>query len=260
MPSCSKAKNPKGYEIVFTEDDHKYVSIIDGKEINYISGTGFCSKFFPEFDPTGKITARCAEKEGLTVEAMKAKWAAKGKESCRLGTRMHERLEDLFLGQTVRNIPENQEEECRFRNAINIGNKIKERLDILGVEKIVFSPKLKLSGTIDFLGRSKKNGNYVIVDHKSNKEIEKENKYNKFCLDPISHLPDLSFWHYGLQLGLYEYLLKYEEYVPKDAKFQLFLNHVTPEKAELIELPNLQSEIKDMIIYYLLNQDKFFKN
>lgn len=260
MPSCSSAKNPKGYEITFTEETHIYESIINGKTINYVSGTGFCSKFFPEFDPTGKITARCAEKEGLTVEAMKAKWAAKGKESCRLGTRMHERLEDLFLGQKVRNVPENDEEKRRFDNAIKIGNKIKDRLDIIGVEKIVFSPELKLSGTIDFLGRSKKDGSYIIVDHKSNKEIEKDNKYKKFCLDPISHLPDVAFYHYGLQLGLYQYLLKYEQYVPKDAKFKLFLNHVTSEKAELIELPDLQSEIKDMIIYYLLNQDKFFKN
>lgn len=257
MPSCSKAKNPKGYSITFTEDDHKYISIIDGKEINYISGTGFCSKFFPEFDPTGKITERCAAKEGLTVESLKAKWAAKGKESCYRGTRMHECCEDIFLNRPLRNTPDFDEERRRFDNAVNMSKKIKDRLDIIGVEKIVFSPELQIAGTIDFIGRSRKNGNYVIIDHKSNQEIERVNKYNKFCLEPVSHLPDLSFDHYSLQLNLYQYLLKYEQYVPKDAKFQLFLNHVTPEKAELIELPDRQSEIKDMMIYYLLHKDKF---
>jgi len=39
MPSCSKAKNPRGVEIIFTEEDHKYKSIIDGQEVFYTSGT-----------------------------------------------------------------------------------------------------------------------------------------------------------------------------------------------------------------------------
>ena len=60
MPSCSKAINPKGVQIVFTESNHKYESIVDNKRIDYVSGTGFVSMFFPEFDPTGKITERCA--------------------------------------------------------------------------------------------------------------------------------------------------------------------------------------------------------
>ena len=77
-----------------------------------------------------------------------------------------------------------------------IAKKIKERVDIIGVEKIVFDEQLQLAGTIDFLGRSKKDGSYIIIDHKSNKEIELENKWNKFALDPISCIPDTNFGHY----------------------------------------------------------------
>lgn len=39
----------------------------------------------------------------------------------------------------MRNIPEDDTEKKRFDNAVNIGTKIMDRLDIVGVEKIVFS-------------------------------------------------------------------------------------------------------------------------
>lgn len=253
MPACSTAEHPSGITITFEEDTHKYSSIIDDNEITYISGTQFLSRFFPQFDPDGTITARCAKREGISVEEIKAKWAAKGRESCRLGTRMHEVCEDIELGRELRNTAENDIEQCRFNNAIKMANAFRQRLDILGVEKIVFDPDLRIAGTIDLFARSRKNGNYVIIDHKSNAEIERTNKYKKYCLDPISHLDDTSFIHYGLQLNLYSYLLKKNKYVPSTAKFQYFLNHVTPDKAELIELPDLQTEIRDMLIDYLVS-------
>ena len=34
----------------------------------------------------------------------------------------------------------------------------------------------------------------------------------------------------------------------------MYLNHITEEKAKLIELPDMQSEIKDMIIDYLVKR------
>ena len=82
MPGTSKAKNPKGQVIEFFEETHKYLTVLNGKEVPYTSGTAFSHPFFPQFDPTGKITERCAKKEGITVEQLKAKWAAKGAESC----------------------------------------------------------------------------------------------------------------------------------------------------------------------------------
>lgn len=253
MPSCSKAKNPRGIEITFTEEDHKYRSTINDQEIVYVSGTQFLGKFYPQFDPTGEIAARCARREGTSVEAIKAKWEAKGKESCRLGTRLHETIEDVLLRQDFRNKAEDSDEQKRFQNGIDIAQKFLQRLDILGVEKIVFSDQLRIAGTIDLFAQSRKTKEYLIIDHKTNKTIDTDNKYNKFCLDPISHLPDLSFYHYGLQLNLYEYLLKREGYVPKDSKFRLFLNHVTADVSKLIELPDLQLEIRDLVVEHLLS-------
>lgn len=254
MPSCSKAKNPRGIEITFEEESHKYTSIINGFEVQYTSGTQFLGKYYPKFDPDGSIIKRCALKEGISVAELQAKWDARGKESCRLGTRLHETIEDTLLKRSYRNTPENDEEKRRFDNGIKVGQRLLEKVSILGVEQIVFSDKLQIAGTIDLLAKTRDKDTYLIIDHKTNKNIEKENKYNKFCLAPIQHVPDLSYWHYALQLNLYQYLLKYESYVPKDAKFRMFLNHVTADFAAFIELPDMQNEIKDLMIEHLVQK------
>lgn len=254
MPGTSKAKSPSGVEIIFEELTHKYSSEVNGKAIDYVSGTVFLHKFFPEFDPTGEITKRCAKKQGVTVEELKKQWAQKGLEATTFGTRCHEVCEDIELGRDVRNTPQNEKEEKVFANAIKMAASLRAKVDILGVEKIVFSPELQIAGTIDLFAKSRKDGTYLILDHKTNKSIDTENKYKNFALPPIQHIPNLNFWHYGLQLNLYAYLLKYGKWVPRDAKFRFFLNHLSEENAKLIELPDLQLEIRDMMIDYLLKK------
>lgn len=251
MPACSKAKNPQGIEIIFTEEDHRYTSIIDGKEIEYISGTTFLDKYFPEFDPTGKITEKCAKKQGISVSELKKLWRDKADRACVYGTKVHETVEDTLLGRKYRNEYSDQKEKICFEYAKKVGVKLLKSLDILGVEKIVFNPELRIAGTIDLLGRSKKTGKYIIVDHKTNeKPIDETNKYRAFCLDPISNVPDTSFGHYSLQLNLYSYLLKEGGYVDKDAEFEYYLDHITVDGVKMIKLPDLQKEIKLIINDY----------
>jgi len=258
MPGTSKAKHPKGYEITFEESSHQYSSIINGQEISYTSGTGVIHSCFPSFDPSGEITKRCALKEGISVEALKAKWKAKGDASCKFGTRVHECCEDIELGKSeheLRNKPQDAREEIIFKHAINMARKFRQQLDILGVEKIVFSPELRIAGTIDLFARSKKTGDWIIIDHKTNQTIDMENKWNSFALSPIEHIPNINFYTYSLQLNLYQYLLQNEGYVPHQSKFRLFLNHITESGAKLIELPQLQLEIRDIVIFHLLKND-----
>ena len=257
MPGTSKAKHPSGVEITFEEATHIYSSIIDGREIRYTSGTGIVHNCFPPFDPTGEITKRCALKEGVTVEELKAKWKAKGDASCKFGTRVHECCEDIELGRSeLRNKPVDDHEKIVFRHAVNMAKRFRQQIDILGVEKIVFSPSLRIAGTIDLFGRSRKDGSYLILDHKTNQTIDLENKWSNFALSPIEHIPDINFYHYGMQLNLYQYLLQREGYVPKRSKFKLFLNHITEAGAKLIELPDLQMEIRDIVIEHALKLAK----
>lgn len=251
MPQCSTAKHPSGHTITFTEEDHSYKSIIDGRELTYTSGTTFIHKFFPEFDPTGEILRRKALKDGKTPEALKAEWDANRDASCVFGTRCHEICEDTLLNRKKRNEPASEKERLTFAQAEKIANKFRLSLDILAVEKIVFSPFLPnpIAGTIDLLAKSRKDGSILILDWKTNKSIDQENKYGKFAFEPIAHIPDLNYWHYGLQLSLYQYLLTIGKYVPKDSKFKRAIIHLTESGYEIIQLPDLTSEIKDMIIW-----------
>lgn len=254
MPGSSKAKHPRGYEIEFFEDSHAYVSTIDGCEVKYTSGTQFLHKFFRPFDADGEIAKRCAAREGCTVEEIRERWAQAGRDATALGTKIHECCEDIELGRGLRNKPSSLKEEKMIAYAVAMARKFYAGFDILGVEKIVFSPSLKIAGTIDLFARSKKDGTYIIGDHKTNKSIEFEDKWGKFALPPISHLYDTSGEHYSLQLNLYEYLLKREGYVPRDAKFKLFLNHITMDGAKIIPLPDRQIEIRDMMISHLVGE------
>jgi len=134
---------------------------------------------------------------------------------------------------------------------VKVAGAFRQKLDILGVEKIVFNPYLPrpIAGTIDLLARSKKNGDLLVLDWKSNKDIDKTNKWGKFGLDPVRHVPDTALGHYECQLSLYQYLLVLGKYVPADAKFKRAIIHLTEAGHEIIQLPDRTSEIKDMIIW-----------
>lgn len=251
MPGCSKAKHPSGCEITFTEDDHRYSSTLNGREIEYVSGTTFVHGFFPEFDPDGKILERCALKEGITPAELKKRWDKKRDDSCTYGTRCHMCCEDILLGNKFRNEPSGEKEILTFKTIKDIVPKMKQRLDVLGVERIVFNPFLPtpIAGTIDFLARSRKDGTVWILDWKTNEKIDVENRWNKFAKDPISHIPDINFYHYSLQLSLYQYLLTFGKYFPKNTVYKRAIVHLTPSGHEIHQLPDLTNEIKDMLIW-----------
>lgn len=248
MPSCSKAKNPRGIEIVFTEDDHSYKSVIDGSEVKYVSGTTFISRYFPQFDPYGTIAESCARKRGITKEEIQAEWAEKARKSCIYGTKIHETCEDTLKGaKSLRNKPLDDREKAAMRNAITMCGRLLKKGTVEGIEKIVFDERLLIAGTVDLLMRSKKDGRLWILDHKSNSSIDMENRYNSFGKPPISHVPDTNFYHYSLQLNLYEYLMKYAGYIPMGEEVGKALLHITENGVKTYRVNDMQKEISAMV-------------
>jgi ATP-dependent exoDNAse (exonuclease V) beta subunit len=251
MPACSKQINPKGIEITFEEETHKYSSIIDGKEILYTSGTTFVHNFFPKFDPTGEITKRCALREGLTVEAIKAKWKEKANKSAKFGTKIHETMEDVLRGDMLRNKPNDDKEKNTMSSAIKLAKKILSRAEIIGIEKIVFDSDIKIAGTIDLLIRAKKDGKIWILDHKTNERIDTFNKWNSFALKPIENIPNTNYFQYTLQLNLYENILKRVGYVDDGEIIDKALFHITESGNKTYPVTSAQKEIELMIQHHL---------
>lgn len=250
MPGCSKQKNPKGIEIVFEENTHKYSSLINGHEIVYTSGTTFVNKFFPQFDPTGEITKRCAAREGISEDELRARWRAKGDASTKFGTKIHETVEDVLKGDMLRNKPLNDKEKNTMDSAVKLAKIILENMDIIGIEMIVFDSDIRIAGTMDLFARSKKNGKLWILDHKTNERIDTFNKYNKFALEPISNIADTNYFHYTLQLNLYENILKRAGYVEENENIDKALFHITESGNKTYPLSNTQKEIGLMIDYF----------
>ena len=251
MPGESRATNPSGIEVVFTEQDHRYASIINGKELVYTSGTSLIGNYFNQFD-ADKFAPLTAKKLGITAEEVKKMWSEKGLSASRFGTRCHEVCEDVILDREIRNKPENPKEESTFKFTIPFVQAVKRRYYVIAPEKVVFDHRLKVAGTIDLFARSRDQSNlYYIFDWKTNERIDRENKYGDKGLGPISHLDDCAYTHYMLQLNLYEYILKFGGYIPRDSIVKKALFWIGPRKPESIIIDDAQDLIKDILIDFL---------
>lgn len=270
MPSCATAKNPRGDEIRFDEASHTYYSPVSGSIdaitpqtglVYYTSGTTFIHHFFPPFDPDGQIAIRAAQKRGTTVDQIHFEWKQNAAAACELGTRVHETAEDILLDRRdilgkrlFRNQPRDEKEKKLFAAAFTAATKlVLPEYDILGVEKIVFCKRCLIAGTVDFLAKHRTSGEILIGDWKTNKKIDQRNTYRdgRFALAPIEHLENCNYIHYALQLNLYQKLLVKSGYLPRTAKFKRAIFHLTEQGPTPYYLPDLQTEVCDMIIYAL---------
>ncbi len=257
MPGTSKAVNPAGVEIEFDEATHIYRSLVGGREIIYTSGTTFIHKFFKAFDPDGVIAERKAKQAGTSAAEIKAQWKAKADAACELGTRVHETCEDILHGAAERRNTPRDEHERRLMDAgIAAARVVKERLEVVGIERVVFNVPVRIAGTIDLLCRSKTDRNlWWILDWKTNARIDFDSRFGDYGLAPIGHLYDCSGVHYALQLSLYEFLLRAGGYIPQEAEVRRGIYHLTEDGPHFYELPNYGVEVRDMIIDYLTRGD-----
>jgi ATP-dependent exoDNAse (exonuclease V) beta subunit len=248
MPATSTAKNPKGLEITFTESDHKY---IDSNGKIYTSITTFINQYFPTFE-TDKIAQKKADKIGVEKETLIQQWKDNAKEACNYGTRVHENCEHLMIQDNIKlHEPENEKEKIAFRTAEKAVRLLKAKYKFRSAEQIVFSERLGIAGTID-LTMFNKNKDFLILDYKTNKKIKDIGFNNQMGLDPINHIQDANYYHYAIQLSLAEYIMKLENYIPRDYPTKRALIYIPPmsDKPEYIKTPDMTREVGNMLIYH----------
>lgn len=262
MPGTHTDYDPQGNMIAFEEADHKYYtrypSMREDKaevEVVYTSVTSLIKKYSPPFDPDGAIAARCAERDGKTVEAVRAAWKAKGDAACLVGTRVHEVCEDVLLNRAIRNRPRDEHERLLMRQAYEIASSVREFSTPVGVEKIVFDADIAVAGTIDALVQTP-DGGFKIVDWKTNDKIERENPYNKFMTGPLAHLADNAFNHYALQLSIYQAILARRGYIPANAPVTRDIFHIKEDGVEHLEMPFLGMEAYAVLLDHAVTEIK----
>jgi len=223
MPGSTKAMHPSGkLEITFTEEDHVYM---DGNAITYTSATTLVKSAFPPFDAAAAAAAKEA-KTGRPAAEWIAEWNEIGRKASDDGTRCHENCERQILGQYDRmNKPRDDAERKRFRIAWHEVEKIKAaRFLKLEPEKLVFSPRFMVAGSIDLLAQ-KAPDDFAIIDWKYIRELKRESFGGRTGNHlATAALPDCNFWHYALQLNIYEQILRIEGYIPPAARVTKMLN------------------------------------
>lgn len=229
-----------GIECYFYPDTHRYIA--GGKTL--VSATQFVDGFFPPFDAE-TIAGKYAAKHGLEKQSVLEKWENEGAIARELGTIVHEYAEYAISGKAFKK--EMADILLQYKKAVDKAvGKLKQKFNFINAEKLIFSARLGIAGTVDLLMQDKENKDIVIFDWKTNKKITKDNIFQT-AREPISHKPDCNFSKYCLQLNLYRKILDYEKYFPAKTKYRMALIHLTPPNVAWHKIPDQQKEIEAML-------------
>jgi len=265
-----KNSHERDANIRFFEKGHKY-TILTEPDVKYTSVTTWNHTMFEQFDADKIIDTMMKSKGwkeghkywGLTAEQIKTQWNTNKDTVAGAGTDLHYEIEcfqndnRLQFDYTNKELYEiymfNNKETHEFKSLewkyfINF---VRDHPDLkpYRTEWLIYDNDVKISGSIDMVYENS-DGTLSIYDWKRCKNITRINNFNKFALPVvICHLPDSNFWHYALQLNTYKVIL--EKKYNKKIK-NLFLVRLHPDAEEknyeLIELPDLSTEIKELFL------------
>jgi hypothetical protein len=236
--------------IQFLEGPHLYV--VDGSSQGYVSVTTLNHGYFKTFNSTASVDTILANPKyltdptykyyGMSREDILNSWSSAGKIASQAGTLMHLDIEKYYNEMPVENVsPEFQ----LFKNFVGDF----PHLQAFRTEWCVFYEEAKIAGSIDMVFFNTLTGMYEIYDWKRVKEIS----MNAFRSDdvglvpPLADMPNSNYWHYSLQLNIYQYILQ-KKYGMKIANRCLIVLH--PENVYKrylrYELPDLQEIVEQL--------------
>jgi hypothetical protein len=237
--------------IVFHEGPHVYE--IDGSSDKYVSVTTLNHGYFPQFDSEKIVdgilrnTKRMADAGykyyGMTRESILASWAENGRSASEAGTKMHLDIELFYNRVPVENTSFEYELFQKFVADY-------PQLEAFRTEWTVFDEDLKIAGSIDMVFRNTATGKYEIYDWKRVKEISMTafRDDDVGLVGPLKTMPNTNYWHYALQLNVYQYILK-KRYGLDVSNRCLIVMH--PENAYRrymrYELPDLQEVVGELM-------------
>lgn len=264
---ANKNKHERDAYIRFYDVGHKY-EITSDPTSEYTSVTTWVHTHFPKFDADSAIDKMvngrnwCSDHKywGQTPEQIKESWKNNGNMATEAGKLLHERIEHFMNNEHLNNEYTHKDLfEHEYNSNSNLEKEPKEwryflkfvesypHLKPYRTEWMIYDEDLKIAGSIDMVYENP-DGTLSIYDWKRSKEIVKANDWDKFSTNPtISHIPDLNFWHYSLQLNTYKSILerKYGKTIKDLYLVRLHPNNVW-KTYELLEVPDLHKEMSDL--------------
>lgn len=232
--------------IQFEEKEHIYTVL--GERGTYKSVTTFIHSLFPHFDANASINKILSSPKmtdpkykyyGMTKKMIEDMWEKNRVEAASAGTKMHFDIECYYNELEVVNA------SVEFQYFMDF---VKEFpwLKAYRTEWTVYHEELKISGSIDMVFRDERDGKFYIYDWKRSKEIKFDDNWCDYgVVDCIKHLPNLNFWHYSMQLGVYKAILE-EKYGMQISGMFLIVLHPENKKYQRIETADLSKEIKTL--------------
>lgn len=263
--------SPNG-KVFFMEEGHRYfheedirddgkLVFFENSKLCFRSPTGILKKFKEEFD-TEYQAKKYVVKHGLelTWEEQAALWKAKGDAASNEGTILHAYGESLWNNWEMPR-PDLQKTPL----LVKMYRELAEKYELVKTELLVYSEKVRLAGQVDLLVKEKETGDWAMLDYKFIKApLEKKSYYNRFTrkyklmYGPFRHLHDSNYWHYSIQLAIYQWLMgKAGKRITKKA-----LLVVTPEEYMIEAVAPIKIYSKDGIFHaaYRLYNGEVYKS
>jgi len=236
--------DPRDNDIWLEESTHTYY--INGKT-GYTSVTTYVNSLFEKFDADKIIDTMMSSNNwsnnkyhGKTKPEIKELWENNKNSAANAGSTLHLDIEKFYNNVYVNNSSTEYQYFLRFVE-------VYKHLISYRTEKIIYSEKYKLAGSIDMIFINDKEHSLEIYDWKRVKQIAKSSRWDKWCLDDdINYLPDTNYWHYALQVNIYKYIYN-EEY--NGCIGNLYLVSLHPENKSFLRIPvaDLQDEVKILL-------------
>ncbi|MFC4873519.1 hypothetical protein [Negadavirga shengliensis] len=226
--------------IAFDEESHKYIHPKDETgNAEYISVTTLIERFFP-FD-LKRYIERKAEEENRTEDDVLDEYLLMRDEAAEKGTYLHNQIE-CFLKQD-----KYDSDSTEFELFIDFYNKeIKPRnLLFFDAERMIFSDKYNVAGTIDCLFKKENKDEYVMLDWKRSKKLIIDGRPRIFgygyALSELSSLDNSSFNRYCLQQNIYKHIAE-TEYGMKISSMKLVVLHENYSDYHVVDVPIMKKE------------------
>lgn len=222
----------------FDEKSHVYAKDETGNS-EYISVTTLIERFFP-FD-LKRYIERKAEEENRTEEDVLDEYLLMRDEAAEKGTFLHNQIEKFLKKSEFDSDSKEFELFLRFYN-----KEIKERnLVFFDAEKMIFSDKYNVAGTIDCLFKKENNAEYVMLDWKRSKKLIIDGRPRIFgygyALSELNTLDNSSFNRYCLQQNIYK-LIAETEYGMKISSMKLVVLHENYSDYHIVDVPTMKRE------------------
>lgn len=238
--------------VTFQEEGHIYRVRGDS---SYISSTTFVHTFFKEFDAytislkkaKRMYPLRSYKDQLLEAQKFRDQWDLIRDDACLKGTQMHETIEDYYNGKEI----EHSKQTKEFLSFLEFDQYFKElQYHPYRSEWRVFDDEFKIVGSIDqlFFSDVLPENELIMVDWKRSKNISTFSYNKQKGMGVLFYLNDCNYIHYALQQNIYKYILE-KNYNVKIK--EMYLLHINPSnyKRNLIKLPDMQNEVKNMLLY-----------